>query len=312
MMKRNGFWQRVFTVLSLVLCVARGAAGATFTIATYNVENYLDAPSGMRKEKPPEARAKVQQIVRAMAADVIAFEEMGSVSALEELRAAVKERGLDYPYLEHVSAADQDIHVALLSRFPIVARRSHTNETFLLAGKRFAVKRGFIDVDIRVSPHYEFTLMAAHLKSRLPVPDADQAEIREEEAMRLREIIDAKLRVRPDMNLVVLGDFNDTRDSKPVKTIIGGRGKFSLFDTRPAERNGDSAIRPKPGYSPRNITWTYFYGKEDTYSRIDFILLSHGMAREWRPELTSVLAVPDWGAASDHRPIIAGFEAEER
>ena len=295
-----------------LLLFAAVARAATFTIATYNVENYLDAPAGTRPVKPPEARAKVRQVIRALGADVIVFEEMGAATALLELRAALKTDGMDYPHWEHVRGPDPDIHLALLSRFPILARRAHTNEAYLLAGRRFLVKRGFLEVDIQVTPEYQFTLLGAHLKSKRPVPEADEAEQREEEAKRLREIIDEKLRAKPSLNLVVVGDFNDTRDSRALKAVIGGRGKFSLFDTRPAERNGDSAFRPKIYYTPRNITWTYFYGKEDSYSRIDFILLSQGMVREWKADLTSVLTIPDWGIASDHRPIVAGFEAQDR
>ena len=56
----------------------------------------------------------------------------------------------------------------------------------------------------------------------------------------------------------------------------------------------------------------YSYGKEDTYSRIDFILLSPGMAREWVTNETYVLALPNWGLASDHRPLVAAFEAKDK
>ena len=58
---------------------------------------------------------------------------------------------------------------------------------------------------------------------------------------------------------------------------IMGRGRTRLFDTRPAERNGDEPANAGKGHETRNITWTHYYAKEDVYSRIDYILISHGM-----------------------------------
>ena len=56
----------------------------------------------------------------------------------------------------------------------------------------------------------------------------------------LRGIIDEHFKANPDARLIVLGDFNDVKDSDSIKEIIG-RGRFKLTDTRPAERNGDNA-----------------------------------------------------------------------
>ena len=46
-----------------------------------------------------------------------------------------------------------------------------------------------------------------------------------------------------------------SQDSPSTKAVIG-RSKHKLVDTRPPERN---------------VTWTLFYGKEDSYNRIDFL-----------------------------------------
>jgi len=284
---------------------------ARFRLATYNVENYLDQPGGTRPMKSAEGKAKVRESLRALNADVVALQEMGSTNALLELQASLKAEGLDYRHWELVSGWDTNIHVAVLSKFPITARRPHSNDAYLLMGRRFKVSRGFAEVDIQVNPRYSFTLITAHLKSRRPVPEGDEAEMREQEALLLREHVDARLKANPNANLVVLGDFNDTKDAKSTRALIG-RGKTALVDTRPAERNGDNQPNPNPRWEPRNITWTYYYAKEDTYSRFDYLLLSPGMAREWNKEDTYVLTLANWAVGSDHRPIVAGFVAEER
>jgi endonuclease/exonuclease/phosphatase family metal-dependent hydrolase len=297
-------------VLAAVLIQAHAFAAETVRVATYNVANYVDEGSQGRTVKTPESRAKVRESIKAMKPDVIAFQEMGSLRALQELQASLKADGLDFPHWEHVRGWDTNIHVAVLSRFPITARRSHTNDSFLLSGRRFRVSRGIAEVEIQVSPSYKFTLLAVHLKSKRVIAEADEAEMRLEEAKVLRAKIDARLAAEPGGNLVVVGDFNDTKDSRSTRAVIGtGRGK--LVDTRPAERNGDTTPPANPAWDPPNITWTHFYGKEDSYSRIDYIMASPGMAREWLKEESYVLALPNWGAASDHRPLVATFTAKD-
>ena len=297
------------STFALLLATAAAVAGS-FRVATYNLNNYLDQTTESRRElKSAAARAKIRESILAIKPDVIAFEEMGGVSALRELQASLKAEGLDLPHWEHVTGFDTNIHVALLSRFPITARRPHTNDNFLLSGRRFRVSRGFLEVDLKVSDTYSFTLLAAHLKSRRPVPEADEAELRLAEAKLLREKIDADLKAKPDLNLVVLGDFNNTKDSPSTRLVIG-HGSTKLVDTRPAERNGDNLPNPNPAWEPMNVTWTHYYGKEDSYSRIDYILLSPGLAKEWIKAETCIPTIPNWGLGSDHRPIVAAFEAE--
>lgn len=285
-------------------------AAETFRVATYNLQNYLDAPAGTRAPKPEAARAKVRESIHALRADVLALQEVGGTNALLELRAALKAGGLDYPHWEHVAAWDTNIHLAVLSKFPIIARRPHTNDSFVLLARQYHVRRGFAEVDIRVATNYAFTLITAHLKSRLPGYEADEAELRAEEAKMLRAKIDARFALDPDVNLVVLGDFNDTPDARSTRAVIGR--KHALIDTRPAERNGDDQPNPNPRAPPPKITWTHYYAKEDRYSRIDYILLSRGLAREWLTNETYIPTLPNWGVGSDHRPIVATFFSEDR
>jgi endonuclease/exonuclease/phosphatase family metal-dependent hydrolase len=299
-------------ILLLILVLSAGAASAeAFRVVTYNLEGYLDQPTETRPAKLAAAKAKVRESILALKPDVLAVQEMGSTNALLELRDSLKADGLDLPYWEHVSGFDTNIHIAILSRFPITARHSHIDDSYLLSGRRYRISRGFGEVDIQVNTNYSFTSIAAHLKSKRAVAQADEAEMRLEEAKLLREKVDAVLAANPNANLVVLGDFNDTKGSASTKAVIG-RGRHKLVDTRPAERNGDNAPSPNPAWEPRNVTWTHYYGKEDSYSRIDYILISPGMAREWVTNDTYALTVPNWGVGSDHRPIVATFEAEDK
>ncbi len=270
-------------------------------VATYNLENYVLVPTGTRPAKTEASRAKIAGTLAALRADILGLQEVGGLAALEDIRRRSGGAGCEYPYWEHVVGSDTNIQVALVSRFPITARRSHTNAAFLLGGRRHRVSRGFAEVDVAVARDFPLTVFVAHLKSRRTIAEADETELRREEARLLREKIELRLRENPRANVVVLGDFNDTRDSEPVRLLVG-RGRHQLLDTRPAERNGDTGYTPNARGQPRTVTWTYHYGVEDTYSRIDYVLLHGNLQERWRPGESYLLALPDWGLASDHRP----------
>lgn len=308
----NGVGGRIrFLVVLTAFLVSHDLSSAEiFRVATYNLEGYLDTDTRGRRAKPAEARAKVRESIRAVNPDVVALQEVGGASALQELRLSLKSEGLDFPYWEHVAGHDTNIQVAVLSRFPFTTRRPHTNDTFLLSGRRHFVSRGFAEVEIQVNSNYCFSLISSHLKSRRPVGFGDESELRLEEAKLLRQMIDERLAATPGLNLVVLGDFNDTKDSPTLKTIIG-KGRSKLVDTCPAEQNREPCALPASP-SVRNVNWTHYYAVEDTYSRIDYLLLSPGMAAEWVTNETYVLALPGWGIASDHRPLVAAFTASDR
>ena len=301
---------RLFALVTpLVLMIASSRAAEIFRVATYNLEGYLETSAGTRPKKSEQARSKIRQSIRSIDPDVLALQELGSVAALLELRDSLKAEGLDLAHWQYVSGSDTNIHIAVLSKFPFTARRTYTNESYLLGGRRFHISRGFMELEIQVNSGYAFSVFTAHFKSKRAIPQADETQIRQEEARLLREKIDAHLAANPERNLVVLGDFNDTKDALSTRILVG-QGKHKLVDTRPAERNGDKIANPSA--SARKITWTLYYGKTDTFSRVDYIMLSAGMAREWLAQETYIATIADWGLASDHRPLVAGFEAIDR
>jgi endonuclease/exonuclease/phosphatase family metal-dependent hydrolase len=300
-----------FLVLVILLFAARGSPAEMFRLATYNLESYLDVPTSTRPAKSPESKAMIRRSILALKPDVLALQELGSLKALLDLRDSLTSEGLDLPHWQFLSATDTNIHIALLSKFPFVASRPHTNDSFLLNGRRFHVSRGFAEVDIQPNSNFSFTLIAAHLKSRRALAQADESEFRLEEAKLLRGLIDERLDGNPNANLVVLGDFNDTKDSASTRTILG-QGKTRLVDTRPAESTPADSRASEASLSGRRVTWTHYFATEDAYRRIDFLLLSKAMARAWIPSETYVLDIANWGLASDHRPIVACFEARDQ
>ncbi len=301
---------RVFLALFLAF-IPRLAAEARFAVATYNVENYLLADAGTRRAKPEASRAQIAAALAAIRPDVVALQEIGGEPALADLQSRLRAAGLDLPASAIAHGPDTNIQIALLSRFPVVGSRAHTNDSYLLDGRRRRVARGFLEAEIAVAPRYRLVVLAAHLKSKRVAVDAAESELRENEARLLREHVDALLRREPDANIVVCGDLNDTPDSRPIRLVVGS-GTRALVDTRPCEPNGDPVTATGARQRPRRVAWTHHFGQEDTYGRLDYLLLSRGLAREWLPERTRVFVQPNWGLGSDHRPIVAEFLAGDR
>ena len=301
-------------IIALILfqVLAVGIKGAdTFTVSTFNVENYFLTKFGSRPMKSKISKAKVVEALISIRPDVLALQEMGRRAALVDLRKRLKVKGLKYPYHEWVIGPDPAIHLAVLSRFPITVH-SHANVMYLLDRRRFQVGRGFGEVLIHVNKNYEFTLLNSHLKSKRPVPQASEAEMRLHEANALRKIIEERLKADASANILVVGDLNDTPNTEPIRNLIGRRVP-RLLDLRPFERNGDHLPHPtNPEDLPRRVSWTSFYGLEDSFSRFDYILASEGMARELDRNGTHIHTMENWGVASDHRPVVAKFVASDR
>ncbi len=285
------------TVSSLLLFLALATLARALTVATYNVENYTVADrmvEGVFRPaypKPEREKAALRQIIARMAPDILALQEMGPQPFLDELQRDLRKEGRDYPFATVLEAADADRHVAVLSKLPFKQVRRHAAVPIMLLGKKEVVKRGVLEVTFATAGG-DFTLFIVHLKSRRTErPDDPEGEVqRQAEAEAVHDLVLARFPDPAAARFLVCGDWNDTRDSKPVRSL-GKRGETELGEIL---RATDS----------RGEAWTYHYRREDSYERIDFILVSPGLkpsVDDGRAQVYDGPGVPD---ASDHRPVI--------
>ncbi|MCV5737125.1 hypothetical protein OFN56_35015, partial [Escherichia coli] len=87
--------------------------------------------------------------------------------------------------------------LALLSRLPIKARNSQTALTYQMGAQTLPMQRGILDVTISLTPTFDLHLLGVHLKSMRPIPDADQALMRRNEARLLRLHLDTLFAQEP-------------------------------------------------------------------------------------------------------------------
>jgi endonuclease/exonuclease/phosphatase family metal-dependent hydrolase len=287
--------------LSVAGCAERAqrAAGDEFTVMTYNLYRYCYDDrdrDGQRNDPKPDAEiAAIVETIAGARPDVLAVQEMGAPDLFQDFRDRLRKAGLDYPHAEYIPGSLTNLNIAVLSRFPFSSRQSATNETYTIGIMTYPVQRGFINVDVQVRENYRFRLLAAHLKSKVFHP-AGQTEMRRNEARLLGKQVRHALEDNPELNLLAVGDFNDTQGSAPLAEIIGGKSKALLVDLRPSDASGDR--------------WTHYWHKEDVYERLDYMLVSEGMLREVVPSKTRVLR-PRQPAGSDHRPVQAVFKARD-
>lgn len=283
------------------LCVSSPvrAETNTFTVAAYNVQNWLRMERWGKPDmpKPYTQKEAVWSVIESVRPDVLGLSEIGTRDDLEGLAEGLRERGLDYPHREWIEAGDPVRHVAVLSRFPITGRFSVTDARYREGGRTHRFQRGILDVELRVNDGYSFRVIVVHLKSKRATEQGDEATMRIEEARILRRHIDNALAADPQVNLIVMGDLNDTEESDSTRTVRGS-GVTQLFELRPLDSLGREG--------------THFWRAKAEFSRIDYLLLSAGMNDEYVTGSAKIVDVPTWEKASDHRALHARFVAMER
>jgi len=284
-----------------LLMLALRLSAETLTIATYNVENYVAADrmvDGTYRQaypKPEVEKKALRAVIRALDADVIALQEMGSRIYLEELQRDLASDGLKYPYAELLDGADADRHVAVLSRRPFASVTKHTELTLSYFGKKEMVKRGLLEVRFATEAG-EITLFIVHLKSRFTDrPDDPNSELRRlGEATAVR---DQELKIFPEpanARFLLVGDCNDSVASKPLRALAQ-KGKTEIAEILPAT---DS----------HGAVWSHFYKKEQIYSRVDHVLVSALLKSTVVGGSATICDAPETAAASDHRPLVVKLE----
>jgi len=272
------------------------ASAESVVVASYNLRNYLpmerivDGREASLAPKPADEIDAAVRIIRSIRPDVLGLIEIGGEEMVKDLQGRLADAGLDLPHSEWVRGADPERHIALLSRLPIVARNSRDDVPFSLKGSRHRIGRGILDVTLRAGPSQTLRLVGAHLKSRRPVPDFDESEVRAKEAWLLRQHLDGILSANPRENLLLFGDLNATKNEYPIKLLAGSPGS-------------DTRLRDLPLQDPHGARWTHFWPAADLYSRLDYFFASNHLWPLIDLTASGINNDPAWNRASDHRAI---------
>lgn len=265
-------------------------------IATYNVENYLLMPRRLNGKlhtnagKPESEKEAVAKVIASVQPDVLGLMEIGDPAQLEDLRRHLHRQGVEYTHIEFLQAADTSRHLVLLSRFPIVERHSLGEIPLRVNGMTLHSPRGVIDVTVDPPKGDRIRILCVHLKAKLEVAEYNESDLRHAEAEFLRRHVREILKTDPATRLVLMGDFNETKNSQNIREVTG----------KPEWPDSLTAL---PLTDERGELWTEYWAAADTYSRIDYIMVSKKLGGEVDAGRSGIARPPSWRAASDHCPL---------
>lgn len=247
--------------------------------------------------KPEEEKRALYRLLRAIDADVLLFQEMGSDAYLAELQLDLKTLGMDYPIRHCLLAEDSERRLAVLSRRQVVAWLDHPKIPFKVGERTVLSKRGLLGVRL-VWGDAAITFWTLHLKSRLSEDpqDPEASAWRNAEATALRDQLLLEHKAPGDDCYFVLGDFNDYPKSRPLRAFSARGKKLLSIPLTPEDSRGER--------------WTHHEVNTDRYQRIDHLLMSPAVQRRcsgpdasWALN-THIADLEGCQKASDHRALV--------
>ena len=294
---------RPFIFFSILSCLSPLLGENVVRVASFNLRNYLSCDRMVEGKwrpdypKPEIEKKAVRSIIRSVNPDILVLQEMGDYPYLLELWMDLNVTG--GPYYPHAvwkpnQEEDEVRHLAVFSKYPPVAVKHYIDIPFSYFEGVEQSGRGLLEVSFRPFKS-KFHLFNLHLKSMWTErKDDPKASVRrEKEARVIRDLIRGKFPPAGKPNYLVVGDFNDHKNSAPLKRFM------TVNDT--------TLSQPVPCVDSRGHFWTHYFKKQDSYSRIDYILASSEVIKQLIPNSGRIMDFPEADIASDHRMIYADF-----
>jgi len=281
----------------------------TISVMSFNVWNYFVKGEKSSPVKSEYSRNAVAATIASADPDIIMLSEIGGKKSIKDLSERLRKLGLYYKYSDVMHGADSWRYLGILAKFAPIKIDKQSNLTYKIHPKKLpsgtldtvAVQRGFFHL-IFQKGDYKLHIISAHLKAKLFHPRYNQTDMRRLEARLLRYLVDDLLKKDPNINLLVVGDLNDSYISNPLKVLRGDTFK-----------NGDKKLTDLKFYDRWHNSWTHWWNVEDSYSRIDYALASRELVKEIDLKKSRIVHIPKlWPVASDHRPIMTVINAKDR
>jgi len=288
----------------------KDSTGDTLKVLSWNVEHFIDAhdnpyTQNNRENSGDRMEGRIPLLIEALKkadADIVVLQEFENVQFLKYLADSFL-TDMGYQFFADHESVNWYMNVVVMSRVPLGILYGYGAVTTPVkyideeTGKERYETQSRINtrlwsIDVLVNDSYSFLLTGVHLKAgRGP----------RNEAMRLGQIQFLKgqyerfLQENPEKNILVVGDFNATPDSKEFQFMLDGGSPVKFVD------NFEDHVFSHPADAPK---W-----------RIDHMLPNQNMQSELVPNSLEVVYFFDRATQrklADHLPLVAKFVTKDR
>ncbi len=267
-------------------------------LAAYNLWNMFDiyddpyTQDESTRVKPREQIEAVAKAIKEINADVVGCVELENDHILRAMAMdLLPECGYKY-FGATESNSGRGIQIGVMSRLPILSITSHKFRTLTLPGEKrtWSFARDLVQVTVQVTDSQILDVFLVHFKSKRSTSgDPESGKWRLAEATMARQIMEQTRIAHPDHWIAIMGDFNDTPESKTIQHLLA-KPAF-LHDTH--------------SHLPADNRITYLH--KPYRSTIDYILAGPQLIKHLDKSKTGLPADESKLAGSDHAPIFATF-----
>ncbi|MEM7105495.1 MAG: endonuclease/exonuclease/phosphatase family protein [Bacteroidota bacterium] len=283
--------------------------GDTIKILSWNVEHFIDDydnpyTQNEREDLCDGMEDRVSLLIKALRiadADIVVLQEFEHVQFLRQIALdSIPDMG--YRFFADNESIGWYMNVVVMSRVPLGIIYGygalHTPAEYVdeLTGRKVYETQSMINtrmwsIDVLVNDEYSFLLSAVHLKAG---PGARNEAMRLGQIQFLKGQYERFLKENTNKNILVVGDFNATPDSKEMQYMLDGNSPARFVD------NLDDHIFTHPADS---LKW-----------RIDYILPNYNMQAELVEHSLQVKYFFDMetqNKLADHLPLVAEFVTKD-
>ena len=272
----------------------RRTPGKQIRLGTFNIRNLFDGvddPYHMDETTAAKPRKEIEKLadtIRKIDCDVLALQEVENRGYLQRFVDVFLPK-MGYEVVHYSGNDRRGSGLAVLTRVPVGSVTSHRHRRFPNdEGVMRRFSRDLLCVELTPKNRASFEIWVTHLKSKRGGAEVTESQ-RVAEAGEIRRQVDKKLKQNPEARVIIVGDFNDTKDSRPLQRLVGsGPSKLHTYwDTLP----------------PEAVTYTL-----DPYrSLIDHMICTPHAAKAYVDGSYGVTSLSLSTSGSDHNPVTADF-----